>query len=62
MMTVAATMTITVIAIVLQELLPTKGLSYLGRIPRIMHQEEEEVMLDQFMLPFTYLAFLKYCF
>ena len=40
---------ITLTVIVLQELLPTKGLNYLGHIPQVMHQEEE-VMLGKFIL------------
>ena len=43
MMTMMGTK-IAVIILVLQELLPTKGLSYLGPILWVMHQEEE-VML-----------------
>ena len=35
--------------IVLQELLPTKGLNYLGHIPQVMHRKEE-VMLEKFIL------------
>ena len=48
MMTVMRVITVTII--VLQELLPTKGLNYLGHIPHVMHQEEEEVMLGKFIL------------
>ena len=41
---------ITVTILVLQELLPTKGLNYLGHITQVMPQEEEEVMLGKFIL------------
>ena len=57
MMTAVAAM-VTVIILVFQELLSTKGLSYLGRIPQFMHQEEE-LMLGQFILHFTYFVLLK---
>ena len=58
MMTAAATMTIiTVITIVLQKLLPAEGFSYLRRIPWVMHQKEEEVMLEQFILHYIFGVF-----
>lgn len=47
MMTVMRVITVTII--VLQELLPTKGLSYLCHIHLVMHQEEE-VMLRKLIL------------
>lgn len=46
MTTVATMAVITVITTVFQELLPAEGLSFLGHIPRVMHQEE--VMLGHF--------------
>ena len=46
--------------LVLQELLPTIGLSNIGPLPRGMYQEEE-VMLEQFILDSTYFVW-KYCF
>ena len=60
MMNAVATIT-TVIMPVLQDLLPTKVLSYLGPIPRVM-DEEEEVMLGQFILHFRYFVLLNHCF
>ena len=61
MLTTVATMSvITVITILLLELLPAEGLSYLGRIPRTMHKEE--VMPEHFISHFIYLVLLKYCF
>lgn len=59
MMTAVATI-IAVIMLVLQELLPTIGLSNIGPLPRGMYQEEE-VMLEQFILDSTYFVW-KYCF
>ena len=48
--------------LVLQELLPTIGLSNIGPLPWGMYQEEEEeVMLEQFILHSTYFVW-KYCF
>ena len=41
---------ITVIMLVLQTLMPKKGLTYLEFIPRVMQQGEEEVTLGQFIL------------
>ena len=60
MMTAVATI-IAVIMLVLQELLPTIGLSNIGPLPWGMYQEEEEVMLEQFILYSTYFVW-KYCF
>ena len=59
MMTVVAII-ITVKMQVLQELLPTKGLHYLGPITRAMYQEE--AMLGQFILHFTYSVLLNQTF
>ena len=56
-MTVVAAI-VTVIILVLQGLLSTKGLSYLGCIPQVMHQDEE-LILGQFILHFTYFVLLK---
>ena len=51
MVTIMLTMLLlTVIMLVLQTLLPKKGLTYLEFIPRVMQQGEEEVMLGQFIL------------
>ena len=60
MMNILATI-VRVIMLVLQELLPIKGLGYLGPISRVIHKEEE-TMLGQFILHFTYFLLLKYCF
>ena len=57
MMTAVAEI-VTVIILVLQELLPTKVLSYLGCIPQVMHQDKE-LILGQFFLHFTYFVLLK---
>ena len=54
MTAVAAIVTLVLLIV----LLSTKGLSYLGCIPQVMHQDEE-LILGQFILHFTYFVLLK---